>query len=42
VNDFADFMGYLLTYKNPGDSVVITAIRDGKTLDFDLVLEARP
>ncbi|MEJ2448085.1 MAG: trypsin-like peptidase domain-containing protein, partial [Anaerolineales bacterium] len=42
VNDFADFMGYLLTYKNPGDSVVITVIRDGKTLDFDLVLEARP
>lgn len=42
VNDFSDFMGYLLTYKKPGDSVVITVIRDGKTLDFDLVLEARP
>lgn len=42
VNDFAQFMGYLLTYKKPGDSVVITAIRDGKTLDFDLVLEERP
>ncbi|MFL7813065.1 MAG: S1C family serine protease [Anaerolineales bacterium] len=42
VNDFAEFMGYLLTYKKPGDSVVITVIRDGKTLDFDLVLEERP
>ncbi len=42
VNDFAQFMGYLLTYKKPGDSVAITVLRDGKTLDFDLVLAARP
>ena len=42
VNDFAQFMGYLLTYKEPGDTVVITALRDGEELEFDLVLEKRP
>ncbi len=42
VNDFEDFMGYLLTYKKPGDSVTILAIRDGETLEFELVLESRP
>jgi 2-alkenal reductase len=42
VNDFAEFMGYLLTYKKPGDTVEITAIRDGQEMDFDLVLSKRP
>lgn len=42
VNDFAEFMGYLLTYKEPGETVVITAIRDGEELELDLVLEKRP
>ena len=42
VQDFQDFMGYLLTYKNPGDVVTITAIRDGKVLEFEVRLEGRP
>ena len=42
VNDFAEFMGYLLTYKKPGDVVQISALRDGDLLEFDLVLEERP
>jgi 2-alkenal reductase len=42
VNDFAEFMGYLLTYKSPGDTVVITAIREGETMEFELTLEERP
>ena len=42
VNDFAEFMGYLLTYKKPGDKVEITVIRDGQEMDFDLVLSKRP
>ena len=42
VNDFEDFMGYLLTYKKPGDNVTILAIRDGETLEFELVLGRRP
>jgi 2-alkenal reductase len=42
VNDFEDFMGYLLTYKKPGDIVTILAIRGGETLEFELVLGKRP
>jgi len=42
VNDFADFMGYLLTYKNPGDQVTILVIRGAENLEFELTLEKRP
>jgi 2-alkenal reductase len=42
VKNFAEFMGYLLTYKNPGDNVIITAIRNGEIMEFDLELEGRP
>jgi S1-C subfamily serine protease len=42
VNNFEEFMGYLLTYKKPGDRVTILAIRDGETLEFELVLAKRP
>jgi 2-alkenal reductase len=42
VKNFEDFMGYLLTYKNPGDTVVISAIRDGEVLEFDVTLSKRP
>jgi S1-C subfamily serine protease len=42
VNDFADFMGYLLTYKKPGDQVTILVIREAETLEFELTLEKRP
>ena len=42
VKDFEEFMGYLLTYKKPGDEVVIKAIREGKVLEFDVLLADRP
>ncbi|MGB2956660.1 MAG: trypsin-like peptidase domain-containing protein [Anaerolineales bacterium] len=42
VHDFADFMGYLLTYKKPGDQVTILVIREAETLEFELTLEKRP
>ena len=42
VNNFEEFMGYLLTYKKPGDKVTIWALRNGETLEFDLVLGKRP
>jgi 2-alkenal reductase len=42
VNNFDDFMGYLLTYKKPGDEVDIQVVRDGETLEFTLTLEKRP
>lgn len=42
VDNFADFMGYLLTYKKPGDQVTIKVLRDNKTLEFELTLDKRP
>lgn len=42
VQNFEDFMGYLLTYKKPGDEVIISAIRDGKILEFEVRLGERP
>lgn len=42
VDNFEDFMGYLLTYKKPGDDVTILVIRESETLEFDLVLGRRP
>ena len=42
VKNFEDFMGYLLTYKKPGDTVIISAIREGKILEFDVELVERP
>jgi len=42
VQNFEDFMGYLLTYKKPGDEVIISAIRDGEVLEFEVLLGDRP
>lgn len=42
VHNFEDFMGYLLTYKKPGDQVTIVLIRDNETLELELTLEKRP
>ncbi|NQS91192.1 MAG: trypsin-like peptidase domain-containing protein [Chloroflexi bacterium] len=42
VDNFEDFMGYLLTYKKPGDQVIIRLIRDDKMIDVELTLEKRP
>ncbi len=42
VNNFADFMGYLLTYKNPGDEVILEVIRDNDVITVPLMLEKRP
>ncbi|MCK4801827.1 MAG: PDZ domain-containing protein, partial [Anaerolineales bacterium] len=42
VDNFADFMGYLLTYKKPGDQVTIMVLRETETLEFELTLDKRP
>ena len=42
VHNFEDFMGYLLTYKKPGEQVTIVLIRDNETLELELTLEKRP
>ncbi len=42
VNTFDEMLSYLLTNKSPGDSVVLTVIRDGKTMDVTVTLDKRP
>ncbi|OQY35126.1 MAG: hypothetical protein B6I38_01785 [Anaerolineaceae bacterium 4572_5.1] len=42
VLNFEDFLGYLLTYKNPGDSVLITVLRENKEVELKLTLSGRP
>ena len=39
---FDDLLIYLERYTSPGDTVVLTVLRDGETLDLDVTLIARP
>lgn len=42
VMTFADFLGYLMTEKSPGDVVTITLIRENEEMEVDLTLGIRP
>ncbi len=42
VNNFAEFMGYLLSYKNPGDQVTLEVLRGEEILNLELTLDKRP
>ncbi len=42
VNNFSDFISYLIENKNPGDQVVITVLRDNESIDFTVTVAARP
>ncbi|MGQ9832459.1 MAG: S1C family serine protease, partial [Candidatus Villigracilaceae bacterium] len=42
VHDFDDFLSYLIINKSPGDTIVLTIVRDGKEQDVSLVLGKRP
>jgi len=42
VRVFDDLLGYILTYTSAGDTVTLDIIRDGKALQVDVNLEARP
>src|SRR5258706_468664 len=42
VRTFDELISYLITNKSPGDTVVLTVIRDGKSQDITLTLDARP
>jgi len=42
VNTFDDMLSYLLTNKSPGDTVVLTILRDGKSMDVTVTLDKRP
>jgi S1-C subfamily serine protease len=39
---FDDLLGYLTTNKSPGDTVVLTILRDGQTMDVTVTLGKRP
>ena len=39
---FDALLGYLTTHKSPGDTVVLTILRDGQTMDVTVTLGARP
>ncbi len=42
VNNFEDFMGYLLAYKKPGNTIELTVLRDGEEVNLALTLGSRP
>lgn len=42
VLNFEDFLGYLLTYKNPGDSILLTVMRNNEEIELELTLSGRP
>jgi len=39
---FDDLLGYLTTHKSPGDTVVLTVLREGQTMDVTVTLGTRP
>lgn len=41
IKDFSELMSYMVVNKNPGDTITFTVIRDGQTLDVDVVLGFR-
>lgn len=42
VNIFDDLLSYLTTNKSPGDTVVLTVLRDGESMDITVTLGKRP
>jgi len=42
VHTFDQLLGYLTTNKSPGDTVVLTVLRDGQPLDMTVTLGKRP
>jgi len=42
VNTFDDLLGMLTSNKSPGDTVVLTVLRDGQSLDITVTLGKRP
>ncbi len=42
IKSFSELLSYLINYKSPGDSVILTVLRDGKEIDIELTLEERP
>jgi len=42
VTSFDDMLSYLVTNKSPGDTVVLTVLRDGQAVDITVTLGTRP
>lgn len=42
VTSFDDMLSYLVTSKSPGDTVVLTVLRDGQAVDITVTLGTRP
>lgn len=42
VTSFDEMLSYLVTNKSPGDTVVLTVLRDGQQVDVSVVLGTRP
>jgi len=42
INTFDDLLSFLLTNKSPGDTAVLTVLRNGQTLDITVTLGVRP
>lgn len=42
VTTFDDLLSYLITTKSPGETVVLTVLRDGQSIDVTVTLGARP
>ncbi|MCI0555415.1 MAG: PDZ domain-containing protein, partial [Anaerolineae bacterium] len=42
VNSFDEMLSYLVTNKSPGDTVVLTVLRDGQPVDITVTLGTRP
>ena len=42
VNSFDELLSYLVTTKSPGDTVVLTVLRDGQPVDITVTLGTRP
>jgi len=42
IRTFDELLSYLITHKGPGDTVVLTVLRDGETQDVTITLGKRP
>ncbi len=42
INTFDDLLSYLTTTKSPGDTIVLTVLRDGQPIDISVMLGERP
>jgi 2-alkenal reductase len=42
VRDFSEMITYIINHRSPGDSIMITVLRDNQEIDVELILGKRP